>query len=173
MRKQPGFLGVLAVLVVVAGLLVWWIGSLTNSDWLWFLRVFDAPADWIAIYWDGDTYMVFPEDAAYEEVMSTFTDAVAHWVSYEGDVSLTDDSLDRYRTEGRLLELHYNKSVQVHTRHLYPRARRFFVPLVGTDADLRRVFAGWDDTPREAALNVSEARFTRLLMAVEQAVPGY
>ena len=173
MRKQPGFLGVLVVLVVVAGLLVWWIGSLANSDGLWFLRVFNAKADWIAIYWDGDTYMLFPEDAAYEEVMSAFSDAIAHWVGYEGDVDLSNDRLEHYRAEGRLLELHYNTSVQVHTRHSYPRARSFFVPLSGTDADWRRIFAGWGDAPRTGVLNASEARFARLLATVEQAVPGY
>jgi hypothetical protein len=172
MRKQPGFLGVLVVLVIVTGLLVWWIGSTANSDRLWFLRVFNAKADWIAIYWDGGAYMLFPEDAAYEEVMSAFADAVAHWVDYEGDASLDTDSLEYCRAEGRILELHYNRSVQVHTRHLYPRARRFCVPLAATDADLRRVFGGWDDTPREAALHVSAARFARLVAAVEQAVPG-
>ncbi len=170
MRKQPGFLGVLFVLVIATGLLVWWIGSTANSDRLWFLRAFNERADWISIYWDGDTHMVFPEDAAYEEIMSAFGDAVAHWVDYEGNVRLADDSLERYRTAGRFLELHYNKSVQVHTRHLYPRARCFFVPLTGTDAGLRRVFAGWSDTPYEVALNVSEARFARLLAAVERAV---
>lgn len=173
MRKQPSFLGVLIVLVVVAGLAVWWIGSLANSDRLWFLRTFNARADWIAVYWDGDTYMLFPEDAAYEEVMFAFTDMVAHWVDYEGDVDLSAESLERYRTEGRLLELHYNKSVQVHTRHAYPRARSFFVPLAGTDADGCRIFAGWGDAPRAGVLNAGEARFARLLATVEQTVPGY
>ncbi|MGC9393525.1 MAG: hypothetical protein ACP5J4_01575 [Anaerolineae bacterium] len=173
MRKQPGFLGILIVLVVVAGLLVWWIGSLTNGDQLWFLRVFNAQADWIAIYWDGGTYMLFPEDAVYEEVMSAFADAVAHWVGYEEEVGLSNDRLEHYREEGRLLELHYNTSVQVHTRHSYPRARSFFVPLAGTDADFCRIFAGLGDTPRSGVLNASDARFARLLATVEQAVPGY
>lgn len=172
MRKQPGFLGVLVVVVIATGLLVWWIGSTANSDQLWFLRTFNARADWILVYWDGDTYMLFPEDPAYEEVMSAFADGVAHWVNYEGDVRLADTSLEGYRAAGRLLELHYNTSVQVHTRYLYPRARCFFVPLAGADAHMRRVFAGWDETPYEVALNVSEARFARLLAAVEQAVPG-
>lgn len=172
MRKQPGFLGVLAVLVIATGLLVWWIGSTTNSDRLWFLRSFTMRADWISIYWDGTTYMLFPEDAAYEEIMSAFADGVAHWVEYEGDARLADDSLESYRAAGRLLELHYNRSVQVHTRHLFPRARCFFVPLAGTDAGLRRVFGGWDDTPHEAALTLNAARFARLLAAVEQTVPG-
>ena len=173
MRKQPGFLGVLVVLVVVAGLLVWWLGSLANSDGLWFLRVFNAKADWIAIYWDCGTYMLFPEDAAYEEVMSAFADAVAHWVGHEGEVDLSSDRLEYYRADGRLLELHYNMSVQVHTRHSYPRARSFFVPLSGTDADWCRIFAGWGDAPRVGVLNASEARFARLLSMVKQAIPGY
>ncbi|MEJ5310260.1 MAG: hypothetical protein WHX52_10840 [Anaerolineae bacterium] len=172
MRKQPGVLSVLAVLVIATGLSVWWIGSTANSDRLWFLRTFTARADWISVYWDGETYMLFPEDPAYEAIMATFSDCVAHWVNYEGEAHLTDATLENYRATGRLLELHYNKSVQVHTRHLYPRARCFFVPLAGTDAHTRRVFAGWDDTPYEVALNISEARFARLVAAVEQAVPG-
>ncbi len=172
MRKQPGFLGGGAVLAIATGLLVWWIGSTTNNDWLWFLRVFKARADWISVYWDGDTYMLFPEDPAYEEIMSAFAAGVAHWVDYEGAARLADGALEDHRAAGRLLELHYNRSVQVHTRHPYPRARCFFVPLAGADAHMRRVFAGWDDTPYEVALNVSEARFARLLAAVEQAVPG-
>jgi hypothetical protein len=172
MRKQPGFLGVLAVLVAVTGLLVWWIGSSANNDQLWFLRAFNAQADWITIYWDGDTYMLFPEDTTYGEVMAAFNDAVAHWMDYEADVSISDESLERYRAEGRLLEVHYNTSVQVHTRYLYPRARAFFVPLSETDGEWRRVFAGSREAPRAGALNVSEARFTRLLAAVEQATPG-
>lgn len=172
MRKQPSFLGALGVLVVGVGLLIWWISSLANGDLLWFLRVFNARADWIAIYWDGDTYMLFPEDDAYEEVMAAFSDAVAHWVGYEGSVGISDENLESYRAEGRLLELHYNTSVQVHTRHPYAKARNFFIPLSGTHADWRQVFAGSSDTPRPGVLNVSEARFARLLAAVEQAVPG-
>jgi len=172
MRKQPGVLSVLAVLVIATGLLVWWIGSMTNSDQLWFLRSFDARADWISIYWDGTTYMLFPEDAAYEEVMSAFADGVAHWANYEGEARLADDTLEEYRTAGRLLELHYVIYVQVHTRYMFPRARCFSVPLAYNDTGLRRVFGGWDDTPHEAALTLSASRFARLLTAVEQTVPG-
>lgn len=172
MRKQPGLLGVLGVVVVAAGLLIWWVSSLTNSDSLWFLRVFNARADWIVIYWDGDTYMLFPGDAAYGDVMDAFSAAVAHWVGYEEDVGLSDEDLERYRAEERFLELHYNTSVQVHTRHSYARARNFFIPLSGIHADWRRVFAGLTDMPRPGVLNVSEARFARLLAAVKQAVPG-
>ena len=172
MRKQPGFLRVLVILAVAAGLLVWWIGSSVNNDRLWFLRIFNAQADWITIYWDGDTYMLFPEDAAYAEVMAAFADAVAHWVDYEGEASISEERLERCRTEERLLELHYNRSVQVHTRHQYPKARSFFVPLFATDGEWRRVFAGSREAPRVGALNVSEARFARLLAAVEQAIPG-
>jgi len=173
MRKQPSFLGALIVLVVVTGLLVWWVSSLANADPLWFLRVFNAKADWIVIYWDGKTYMIFPNDTAYDDVMSAFADAIANWTGYEGGVGLSDESLDRFRTTGRMLELHYNTPVQVHTRHLYPQARVFFVPLAGTHADWRRVFAGLMDTPRVGVLNVSEARFARLLAAVEQAIPRH
>ena len=169
-HKQPSFLGALVVLVVVAGMAIWWVSSLANGDLLWFLRSFSAKADWIVVYWEGETYMVFPNDPGYDAVMNAFAGAVAHWAGYEGSVGLSDESLERYRTEERLLELHYNEPVLVHTRHLYPRSRNFFVPLSGTHSDWRRVFAGLLDAPRAGVLNISEARFAQLLVAVEQAI---
>ncbi len=169
-HKQPSFMGALVVLVVVIGLLVWWVSSLANGDLLWFLRSFNAQADWIVVYWDGADYMLFPQDPGYDAVMDAFADGVAHWAGYEGSVGLSDESLTRYRTEERLLELHYNEPVVVHTRHLYPRARNFFVPLSGTHADFRRVFAGLRDVPRAGVLNIAEARFERLRTAVAQAI---
>lgn len=170
MHKQPSFLSALVVLVVVVGLLVWWVSSLANGDLLWFLRSFRAQADWIVVYWDGVDYMLFPDDPGYDAVMDAFADAVAHWAGYEGSVGLSDESLARYRAEERLLELHYNEPAQVHTRHLYPRAKNFFVPLSGSHADFRRVFAGLLDVPRAGVLNISEARFERLRTAVAQAI---
>lgn len=169
-RKQPSFLGALVVFVVVTGLVIWWVSSLANSDPLWFLRVFNAKADWITIYWDAETYMFFPGDSGYDAVMDAFADAVAHWSGYEGGVGLSDENLERFRTESRMVELHYNDPVHVHTRHLYSEARIFFVPLMGTHADYRRIFAGLTDRPRIGVLNASEARFSHLLTVVEQVV---
>lgn len=169
-RKQPNFLGALAVIVVMTGVVVWWVSSLANDDLLWFLRAFNARADWIVIYWEGDTHMLFPGDPGYDEIMDAFADAAAHWTGYEGGVGLSDESLDRFRNEWRMLELHYNEPVHVHTRHLYPEARTFFIPLSGTHAKYHRIFAGLNDKPRIGVLNASEARFNRLLTAVEQAI---
>lgn len=170
MRKQPSFLGAFVVLIVVAGLIIWWVSSLANNDPFWFLRVFNAKADWIVVYWDGETQMFFPGDPEYDAIMEAFADGVANWSGYEGGVGLSDENLERFRNEWRMLELHYNDPVHVHTRHLYSEARSFFVPLSGTHANWRRVFAGLTDKPRIGVLNVSEARFNRLFEAVEQAV---
>ncbi len=172
MQKRSNALSALLVLVVVVGALVWWVSSLANGDPWWFLRAFNAQADWIVIYWDGQTHMFFPGDSGYPTIMEAFSDGVAHWVGYEGGVGLSDENLDRYRNEWRMLELHYNQPVQVHTRHLYPKARNFFVPLSGTHAEWRRVFSGLTDRPRVGVLNMSEGRFNALLEAVEQTVQG-
>ncbi|HOT91209.1 MAG TPA: hypothetical protein PLJ78_05385 [Anaerolineae bacterium] len=169
-RKQPSFLSAFIILVVIAGLAVWGVSALTNGDMLWFWRDFNARADWIIVYWDGTEYMLFPGDPGYDAVMDAFADAVAHWAGYEGSVGLSAESLTYYRTAERFLELHYNEPVLVHTRHLYPRARTFFVPLSGTHAQWRRVFAGLLETPRAGVLNLSEARFERLRTAVVQAI---
>ena len=169
-QRRPSFLVALLILVLASGVLVWWVNMLTNEDPLWFLRSFNAQADWIIVYWDGTTHMLFPGDPAYTDIMAAFSDGIGRWAGYESGVGLSDASLDRYRERERFLEFHYNDPVQVHTSHQFARARRFFVPLSGTHAAARRVFAGLTDRPRIGVLNMSEERFSALLQTVTQAV---
>lgn len=169
-RNRPSFLGALSVLVLVGGLLYWWVNALTNEDPFWFLKSFNARADWIVVYWDGTTCMFFPGEPEYDAVMDAFSEAVAHWSGYENRVGMSAETLERLRQEERLLELHYNDPVRVHTRYAFPEARNFFVPLSGTHADWRRVFAGLTDEPRIGVLNVSPERFSALQDIVEQAI---
>lgn len=169
-EKRPSLLGAILVVVLVGGLLIWWVNALTNEDPLWFLRSFTAQADWITVYWDGTTHMYFPGDQAYGKIMAAFSKGVAYWSGYESGVGLSDENLERYRQRERFLELHFNSPVQVHTRHMFSRARNYFIPLSGTHSDYRRVFAGLSDEPRIGVLNMSEAHFSALLEAVSQAV---
>jgi hypothetical protein len=159
-------------LVLVGGGIVWWVNSLPNEDPLWFIRMFPHRADWIVVYHNGETSMFFPGDTAYEPIMESFADGVAQWKGYEGRVGLSDENLERYRNEWELLELHFNKPVKVHTRHMYSEARIFFVPLSGTHADYFRVFAGYTDRPGIGILNMHEAKFNVLKDAVSQAIDG-
>lgn len=168
--KRPSTLGAILIMFLVTVGIVWGVTSLTNEDPLWFVRSFTAQADWIVIYWDGETTMLFPGDPGYDAVMPVFADMVTHWSGYEGGVGLSDINLARYRSEWRFLEVHYNDPVFVHTRHMFPKARVFFVPLSGTHADWRRIFAGLQDIPRAGVLNATEERFDHLLTAVEQII---
>jgi len=169
-QRRPSLIGPIIAFVLIGGGLVWWVTALTNGDLLWFLHSFTPRADWIVIYWDGETTMLFPGDPHYNEVMDAFADAVAHWSGYENGVGLSDENLARYRNEWRLLELYYNDPVTVHTRHLFPEARTFFVPLSGTHANWRRIFSGLIDKPRIGVLNASAERFEQLATVIEQAV---
>jgi hypothetical protein len=168
--RRPSVMGALLILILVSVTLVWWVNMLTNEDPVWFLRSFKAEADWIVVYWDGKTHMFFPGDQAYTEIMTAFSDGIGHWSGYEASVGLSDASLDRYRERERFLELHFNTPAQVHTYHMFPKARSFFVPLSGTHASYRRVFAGLTDKPRIGVLHISEERFSVLLEAIDHAV---
>jgi len=170
-QRYPNVRGPIIIFILITGALVWWVTSLTNDDLWWFWRSFTAQADWIVVYWDGETHMLFPGDPDYDEIMAVFADAVAHWSGYENGIGLSDENLARYRNEWRLLELYYNEPVTVHTRHLFPEARTFFVPLSGTHAQSRRVFSGLIDKPRIGVLNMSPERFEHLNTVIEQAVP--
>ncbi len=170
-QRRPSLMGALLILILVTTALVWWVNMLTNEDPLWFLRSFTAQADWIVVYWDGTTRMFFPGDPAYSAIMTAFADGVGHWAGYEGGVGMSDTTLQLYRERQRFLELHYNTPTQVHTSRQFARARNFFVPLSGTHARYRRVFAGLTDKPRIGVLNISEERFSVLLEAVTDAIP--
>lgn len=168
--NRPNVLGAILIMLSVTLGIIWGVTTMTNEDPLWFVRSFTAQADWIVIYWDGESTMLLPGDPGYDAVMTAFADMIAHWSGYEGGVGLSDENLARFRAEWRLLEIHYNDPVFVHTRHLYPEARVFFVPLSGTHADWRRIFAGLQDVPRVGVLNADEEHFERLITAVEQSV---
>jgi hypothetical protein len=167
--KRPKVFGALSILLVIVGLLYWWVNAIPNEDPLWFVRSFNKRAAWITVYWDGITHMFFPGDPEYEAIMESFADGVAYWSGYENGVGLSDESLERLRSQEHLLELHYNEPVRVHTRYLFPEARYFWVPLSGTHAAWRRVFSGLLDRPRVGVLNISEERFAALESTVRAA----
>lgn len=170
MEKQPSLLNAIWIMVIIGGMIFWWVNSLPNEDPLWFLRSFKARADWITIYVDGQSHMFFPGDPGYKQIMEAFADAVANWSGYENSVGMSTETLETYRNQGLLLEVHFNEPVQVHTRHMFPKARNFWVPLTGTHARWRRVFAGLTEEPRIGALNISEARFETLQSVVRSAL---
>lgn len=170
--KRPSILSALSVLVVVGGLIYWWVNAIPNEDPLWFLRTFDAKADWVVVYWDGSTHMFFPGDPEYEGIMTSFSQAVARWTGYEYGVGLSTESLEQYREGRRMVEFHYNEPVRVHTRFMFPEARYFWVPLSGTHANWRRVFSGLIDEARIGVLNISEEHFAALLDTTQAAVTG-
>lgn len=168
--KRPAILGALVVTILVGLLVIWFRGAATNEDPIWFVRSFNAKADWIAVYWDGMTCTLFPGDSEYDTMMEAFSEAVAHWSGYEGDVSMSVETLEQLRQDGRLLEFHYNEPVRVHTRHPFSRTGCFFVPLSGPHAEWRRIFAGSTDEPRVGVLNMDEPCCSALQQAAEQAM---
>jgi len=170
--KRPRILSALLVLVVVGGLSYWWVNAIPNEDPLWFVTSFDAEADWVVVYWDGNTHIFLPGDPEYKEIMTGFSQAISRRTGYEQGVGLSTDSLERCREGQRIVEFHYNEPVRVHTRHLFPEAQCYWVPLSGTHANWRRVFSGFEDQARIGALNISEEHFAALLDTTQSAVIG-
>ena len=169
-QKHLGALSVLLTLILVGGTLIWWVNSRINEDPLWFLRTFKPEADWIVIYWEGKPHLLLPGDSGYDRIMDAFADGIGHWAGYEGEIELSGAELEAYRTQGCFLELHYDRCVQVHTRHPYAEATTFFVPLRGAHAESCQVFAGSSDTPRAGALTMAQAQFDALNSAIESSL---
>jgi hypothetical protein len=156
---------------LVTLLLVWGVTSLTNEDPLWFLNRFDAQAEALVIYWDGEVTTLEPGDGAYAPVMAAFATAMAKPAGYEGSVAFSEANITHYREGSRLLEVQFAEPLQVHTRHPYATAATYLVPLDGTHAYTRRVFSFPGFVPYTSGpLNVEPSSFEMLLQAVEGAV---
>jgi hypothetical protein len=171
MRENPGFLNGIVTTGVIALMLVWAITGLTNGDALWFLRRFDARAEALVVYWESETYTLEPGDEHYEEIMDAFAQGVNHPSGFEWAVGLSSESIAQYREKFQLLEVHFSEPVQIHTRHPYPEASTFLVPLDKTHSHWRRVFPFTGRVDYSSGpLNMSESNFRALYQAIEIAV---
>lgn len=169
--KLSGLFSALLMTGLAIALFVWGAIFFVNEDPVWFLRSFNAPADELHLYWDGQETILYPGDPNYAAIMTAFGDGIGHWAGYDTEVVLSEETLTRLRSEWRLLEVRYNTPVQVHTSHQFAEAKFFFVPISGAHSQERRAFGTLTELPkRSGALVLDEARYQRLVEAVAQAV---
>ena len=161
----------LAMTAIVTTLLLWGVTSVTNGDPLWFLHRFDARAETLVIYWDGNVTTLEPGDGAYETVMAAFATAMAQPAGFESGAVLTEDAIRAHREEDRMLEVHFAEPVQTHTRHPYAESATYLVPLSDRHTRLRRVYTFLGLVPYTSGpLNLEPSSFDALVRAVEGAV---
>jgi hypothetical protein len=171
MRGNGGFLNGIVTMVLVSVVIVWGVTSLTNGDPLWFLHRFDAQAESMTLHWDGEVYVVTPEDPGYDALMEAFSNAVASPAGFEWSVAFSEDNIERYRERFRLLEVRFAEPVQVHTRHPFLEAATYLVPLSEHHGNARRVFAFPGRVPYTSGpINMSQAAAESLYEAAEYAV---
>ena len=169
--SQPRFLTALLTVSVIAVIIVWAVTALTNEDPLWFLHRFDARAEALVIYWDGQTITLHPGDQGFDAVMDAFAEAVSQPAGFEWQVALSEQSIDTYRSKARMLEVRFAEPVQVHTRHPFLEAATYLIPLDGTHAQWRRVFAFPGYVPYTSGpIDASPTSFDALVQATETAV---
>lgn len=171
MQSQTGILNGLIIIGLITLALVWGVTSLTNEDPLWFLQRFDAQAEAMIIYWDGEEISVMPEEPGYSALMEAFADAVSTPAGFEWQIGFSEDSIAQYQDRFRLLEVRFPEPIQIHTRHPFPEAATYLIPLNETHARWRRLFAFPGVLPYTSGpLNISPASFEALHQAVESIV---
>lgn len=171
MQRGVGLLNGLVTMGVIVMALVWGVTSLTNEDPLWFVHQFNARAQTIAIHWEGISYTLEPGDPNFDAVMEAFAEAIANPRGFEWEVGFSEENIASYRSDFKLLEMRFAEPVQVHTRHPYPEASTYLVPLDKTHAYWQRVFAFTGKVDYSSGpLNMEEDNFAALYAAVEDAV---
>lgn len=171
MQRGVGLFNGLVTMVMIVVLLVWGVTSLTNEDPLWFIHRFTAQAESITIHWDGSTYTLKPGEPNYDALMNAFAKAIADPRGFEWEVGFSSQNIEDYRSQFKLAEFYFAEPVQVHTRHPYPEAATYLVPLDKTHALWQRVFAFTGNTDYSSGpLNMKEDNFAALYIAAEKAV---
>lgn len=171
MRSILSVVNALATTAVVTIILVIGVTALTNGDLLWFLHSFDAQAEMLTIHWEGNVYQLYPGDPGYDEVMQAFATGIEKPSGFEWEVGFSEENIARYREEYKLLEVTFSEPIQVHTKHPFPQAKTYLIPLDKTHAKWRRVFAFPGLLPYTSGpLDMRPENFETLVSAVEKAV---
>jgi len=169
--RGGGVFNALITTIVVIAVLVWMVTSLTNGDPLWFVKSFEDQATAFIVYWDGETYTVTPQDAAYANLMALYAKSIAQTVAFEWKVGFSEENIARYKDDFRMLEVQFAQPVQVHTRHPFNEAKTHLIPLNHTHSKWQRVFSFTGIMPYSSGpLNISPENFQALLTAVETVV---
>lgn len=159
---------------LVAGMVLFWaVGAMANGDPLWFSRAFSDDVVAVSLYADGEVVTLTEDDPGFEALASSFAMAMGNWKAYESQVVLSEESLSRYYEEGLLLEVNYAAPVQLHTRHSFPEARTYLVPLSGTHSNYNRVFGFQHTVPWASGCVNLEPEFATQLHDTAKQVLNY
>ena len=170
-KETPKLGSAIFTMGIIALVLVWGTTALTNEDPLWFVHRFEGEAEAITIYWDGQSTVIGRGERGYSDLMTAFGQAIARPAGFEWEVAFSEQSIESYQQRFRMLKVTFPQPVQVHTRHPFPRAATYLIPLNETHAYSRRVFAFTGIVPYASGpLNLSEPHFDALYKAVEAAV---
>ena len=127
-----------------------WLGAAIGTDDLfWFLPIFREKAAFVDLYWDGQQDRLLPGDPSYDLLHEALFAELPHVESHPPGVGLSDASLTARRQEGRLLELHYNEPVRIHSRYRFSASAVYWIPLSGHHVQENRVFNGARGSPLE------------------------
>ena len=135
---------------------------------MWFLSNFNAQAEEMTIYWEGQTITLKTDDPGYADIMHAFAVAIAKPAAFEGKVGFSEESIKQYKENYKMLAVHFQQPVQVHTRYPFIKAKTYLVPLDKTHAVTRRIFPFPGYLPYTSGpINAKETAFSSLYAAVE------
>ena len=137
------------IVLFVALLAVWGMVAVLVEDALWFLPVFSADASAIDLYWDGEHVRLGPGSAGYVPLNEAIQEDLAHVRARPRTTGLSDVTLEELRTEGRLVEVHYEEPALVHSWYAFGPSTVFYIPLSGHHAPRSRVFNAARGAPLE------------------------
>jgi len=147
--KKPGLLAAFLVFVGLIVVAVWAGIAVAVNDAVWFIPVFGADAAYLELYWEGEQLRFEPGSPDYTLLNEALQEDLPHAVSYPSGAGLSEESLERLRAEGRLLEAHYAEPARVHTRYYFAATTVLYIPLEGHHAALNRVFNRGRGVPLE------------------------
>jgi hypothetical protein len=168
-RPQPRVAPFLGVTITILLLLFYGVLAIATRDPLWFWPRFDARPERMVITYHGRELTVEPSHPRYERLVQVLNRTLSGVDRWE-DLGLSTASLAEYRAgQGVIIEAFYPRPQRIHSRFAFGTFRHLLLPLEGTHAHRRVVFAGSEGTFRSGALALKD---TTALHAIVAEVAG-
>jgi hypothetical protein len=147
--RRVNVIPLLVIMVLVLALAAWGVSSMLVEDPLWFASDFQEKASTMILYWDGTETRLEPGTPEYALVQKALEAEFSQIKSWSQDAGMSDATLAELQQKGRLLEVHYDQPVRIHSPYHILASDVFYIPLSGFNFDRHRVYTQTRVAPLE------------------------
>jgi hypothetical protein len=156
MRSDVNLGSMVLILLLVIAALVYFTPVIQTGNWLWFIPAFDAEAEEIIVYREGEQIVLHPDDASFDGVNGACNALISKIKAVHHTFGISDIGLEQLRAEGTAVELFYAEPLDFPSPVNLGGANQLLIPLSGHYTTNPVAVRGFDGEYWGAALRVGD-----------------